>query len=120
MEAGTEITAWVGGEQVASALTGAGGLDDNQYTLPVELENPVELSFKIGVLDAAETATWAQFESVEVNLTATTEEEPEVPAYPCEFYGTALVDDESVTASIEITAWVVGEQVVLALPGLVV
>jgi len=117
VEAGTEITAWVGGEQVASTLTGAGGLPDNQYTLPVELENPVEVSFKIGTLDANETATWVQYGSVEVNLTATTEEESEVPTYPCEFYGTTLVDDESVDAGIEITAWVVGEQVGSGLTG---
>ena len=69
--ADTEITAWVEGVQVGSALTGAGPLDPNQFTLQVELESG-EVSFKIGELNAAETATWAQYGQVEVSLTAFT------------------------------------------------
>jgi len=106
--AGTEITAWVESQQVASTTTGAEGLDPNQYTLPVELAETAEVSFKIGDLDAAETATWAQYGSMEVNLTAGT---PEVVLYPCLFYGTATVDDEPVAAGTEVTAWAGSEQV---------
>ena len=70
--AGIEITAWVGTEQVGSALTGAGDLEANQFTLSVDLEPPAEVSFKIGELDAIETAAFVQYGAVEVNLTAFT------------------------------------------------
>jgi len=70
--ADTEVTAWVEGVQVGSALTGAGTLDPGQFTLQVELGGVAEVSFKIGELNAAETATWAQYGQVEVSLTAST------------------------------------------------
>jgi len=70
VEAGTEITAWVGDQQVGSTLTGQGDLAPDQYTLEVELEPPAEVSFKIGELWANETATFVQYGAVEVNLTA--------------------------------------------------
>jgi len=75
VDAGTEITAWVGDEQVGSALTGDGGLEVNRFTLSVDLEPPAEMTFKIGELNAIETATFVQYGAVEVNLTAYTEAE---------------------------------------------
>jgi len=74
--ADTEVTAWVEGVQVGSALTGAGTLDPDKFTLQVELDGPAEVSFKIGELNAAETATWVQYGQVEVNLTAYTAPAP--------------------------------------------
>ncbi len=74
VDAGTEITAWVGTEQVGSTLTGAGGLDANQFVLSVELEAGAEVSFKIGELDALETAAFVQYGAVAVTLTAYTAE----------------------------------------------
>ena len=71
VDTGTEITAWVGTEQVGSALTGVGDLDANQFVLSVELESG-EVSFKIGELDAIETAAFVQYVPVEVSLTAFT------------------------------------------------
>jgi len=70
--ADTEVTAWVEGVQVGSTLTGVGALDPDQFTLQVELEGTAEVSFKIGELNAAETATWVQYGNVEVSLTAST------------------------------------------------
>ena len=73
VDAGTEISAWIEGESVASATTGTGTLDSDQYCLAVEIEAPAEVSFKIGELWAVETATWVQYGEVEVDLTATSE-----------------------------------------------
>jgi len=73
VDAGTEITAWVETEQVGSALTGPEGREPNEFILNVELEPGAEVSFKIGELDAIETATFVQYGAVEVALTAYTE-----------------------------------------------
>jgi hypothetical protein len=75
--AGTEITAWLGVSQVASAFTGEGSLPDDTYSLTVDLDEAYDgatINFKIGTLWANETGTWKKmwFDPIEVNLTATT------------------------------------------------
>lgn len=71
--ADTEITAWVGAEQIGWALTGAGGLADNEFAMGAEYDETAgdEVSFKIGDLWAHQTATWERYGSVRVDLTAT-------------------------------------------------
>ena len=68
---GTTVTAWIDGDQVASAQVVSGS-----YTLFVE--QPVggsfsgkTVTFKIGDIDANESAIWAQGGGDELNLTAT-------------------------------------------------
>ena len=72
---GTEISAWIEGKKVASTTTGSGNLASNRFMLTVELKESkeVEVSFKIGELWANEKATWVQYGSVEINLTAAIE-----------------------------------------------
>ena len=73
VQAGTEITAWVGTEQVGSAFTGVDNLDANQFALSVDLEAGLEVSFKIGELDAIETVAFVLYVPQVVSLTAYTE-----------------------------------------------
>jgi len=73
--AGTNITAWVGAEQIGSALTGDGTLDDDQFVLDAlyDEEHGHVASFKIGDLWAKETAPWQRWGAVAVNLTASSQ-----------------------------------------------
>jgi hypothetical protein len=79
--AGTEITAWLGVSQVASAVTGDGSLPDDVYSLDVVLDEAYDgatINFKIGTLWANETGTWKKmwFDPIEVNLTAEADTDP--------------------------------------------
>jgi len=77
VEAGTEITAWVEGVEVASVLTGAGTLPDDEYNLNVfgEQGDVFEVSFKNGDWWANETANYVWLGMVCVNLTASSDME---------------------------------------------
>jgi hypothetical protein len=83
---GTEISAWFEGVQVASTVTGAGSLADNEYALVVNLDEINEgaaINFKIGALWANETGIWQRLQFVEVNLTTTkANNPPNVPSNP--------------------------------------
>jgi hypothetical protein len=86
--AGTEISVWFEGAQVASTFTGTGPLADDEYDLLVYLDEVYEgeeVSFKIGTLWASETGTWRKLQAVRVDLTATTpipNNPPNVPGSP--------------------------------------
>ena len=73
--AGTEISAWVGAENIGSALTGAGSLANNEFSMGAEYDEASGnvVSFKIGALWADETALWDRYGSVRVDLTAVTD-----------------------------------------------
>lgn len=71
VEAGTVITAWIGGSQVGSTQTGLTGMDANQYSMVIEADCSAEVCFRIGSLNAAEKATWVQYGAVGQNLSAT-------------------------------------------------
>ena len=73
--AGTNITAWVGEEQIGSAPTGEGTLDDNEFSMLAEYGGDLgdTVNFKIGDLWAAEISPWVWYGPVLVDLTASSE-----------------------------------------------
>jgi hypothetical protein len=73
--AGTNISAWVAGENIGWALTGEGILDDDEFSMGADYdeESGYVVSFKIGDLWAGETAPWQRYGSVPVDLTASSQ-----------------------------------------------
>jgi len=89
--AGTNISAWVGVEQIGWALTGVDTLDDDQFVLDALYDQQAGdvVSFKIGALWANETALWVNWGAVPVNLTAGVPEVPVIAYSPTMFEFTA-------------------------------
>lgn len=68
---GTEVTAWIGGEQVGPTAT----ISDGRYTIQIEQPEGESfagetVSFRIGDASAAETGTWQQGGADILDLTA--------------------------------------------------
>ncbi|MDA0735303.1 MAG: hypothetical protein O2860_12110, partial [Chloroflexi bacterium] len=76
---GTTITAMIGGEAKGSVNVGSNG----QYgPLRVNSGSGSEVTFVVGTLTAAETATWQQGGSTVLNLTASSFDQPSGPGGP--------------------------------------
>lgn len=65
---GSVVSAWASGEQVAETT-----VNEGEYTLLVHLPKDNALIFKIGDLDADQTATWEQGGADILNLTASSD-----------------------------------------------
>jgi len=80
---GTAVSAWVAGAEAATGTTGAGGA----YTLLVDQGDEESyaaetVSFKIGDLNADETASWVEGGADELNLSATSGPAPTATPEP--------------------------------------
>ena len=73
--AGTNVSAWVAGENIGWNLTGEPGLDDNEFSMLAEYDEAsgYVVSFKIADLWAAQTAPWQRYGIVPVDLTASSQ-----------------------------------------------
>ena len=103
---GTEITAWIDGEQVAAGTMGNG-------VAVIEIPGDASftgktISFKVGGLDAAETDTWEQGGHLDPELSITAMGQPVPPHISAV---SATMDGEAAADGTEITAWIDGEQV---------
>ena len=103
---GTEITAWIDGEQVAAGTMGNG-------VAVIEIPGDASftgktISFKVGGLDAAETDTWEQGGHLDPELSITAMGQPVPPHISAV---SATMEGEAAADGTEITAWIDGEQV---------
>lgn len=103
---GTEISAWIDDEKVASTTA-----EDSSYFLRVEQPRGRHFEgksvvFKIGEIIAEQTAVWQAGAEVELNLTATT-----LSTLLALFSGTVSIDGQAVPDGTPVTAWIEGEKV---------
>ncbi|MCH7606057.1 MAG: hypothetical protein IH962_02775 [Chloroflexi bacterium] len=73
---GTEVTAWIDGNQVGSAEVSNGAYAFSLVQPPGETFGGKEISFKIGDADAGQTAIWQTDGGGELDLSATGVQEP--------------------------------------------